>query len=365
MRKAFLFFIFVISFVSFVSAVNIEINQNVSLGENVLMKVSGNFLENIQKSDVSFYRRHMSSAFTNYDVKKIGEDFYIYVTVDLNKIPDNYSIQIRGINHMEGAELTRDTIIGNFTILNTTADFSLVPGIIQTENNFSVKVQNLNKDYLPINVEDTQNNEYTLKSGEIKTIYFMLGDGTRTIKFSSANQTYNLIVDNPILIEEKIDPNVPLNNSEINKTIIIDENITETDNNKVIINENKSESNNTQNETKDPSEVLVQDPETGEVRSCADLNGSICKVTTEKCDGNKEVSASGECCLGRCIEKSKNNSKKIVGWVLIGIIAIIFLWFFLKKYKGTKKKKVNLEKESKGRNLPGLPSPPSDLPKHP
>ena len=50
MKKHFLFFIFAILFISIVSAVEVQIKDNYKLGETALVKVSGNFLENIQKS---------------------------------------------------------------------------------------------------------------------------------------------------------------------------------------------------------------------------------------------------------------------------------------------------------------------------
>jgi len=366
MKKEFFLFIFVIFFISVISALDIQINENASLGENVLMKVSGNFLENIQKSDISFNRQQpiaknwISTSFVNYDVKKIGEDFYVYVMVDLNKIPDNYSIQIKGVQYMKGVEVSSETIIGNFSVLNKKADFSLIPGIIKTDSNFYVKIQNLQESNINLSVTDNQTTEYLFKSGETKNLYFNLGNGTRTINFESENQIYDLIADNPILlIEENVENNVTFNDSDENTTILVDENITERDNN-TILDENKSENNNTQNETKDAEDILIVDNETGEVKTCAELGGSVCNSEKPICEGEKQTSDGAECCLGKCVEKKSNNSKKVVGWVLIGIIVLIFLWFFLKKYKGTKKKGINLEKESKGKVLPPLPPP-----KHP
>lgn len=360
MKSIALFFVLILSLISIVSALDIQINNNVSLGENVLMKVSGNFLENIQKSDISFYRRHMPTSFANYDVKKIGEDFYIYAMVDLIKIPDNYSIQIKGIEYMKGAVISSETIIGNFSVLNQTADFSLIPGIIKTDAIFSVKIQNLQDNGIVLKATDNSSADYNLKSGEIINLFFDLGNGTRTINFKSENQEYNLIVENPIIISEEINDSLD-NESEDNLTdndtvIIIDENITEEDN-KTILDENQSEGNITKNETIDPKDILITNEETGEVKTCAELNGTSCIPSTQKCEGEKQTSDGAECCLGKCINKTSNKSKKIVGWVLIIVIVLIFAWFFLKKYKGTKKKKIDLEKESKEKHLPFLPPP--------
>ena len=551
MRKEFLFFVLAIFFISIVSAVEVQIKENVNLGETFLVKVSGNFLENIQKSDISFYRRHMPTSFADYDIQQIGGGDYIYVAVATGKIPDNYSIQIKNIYYMEGATVKNTPIIGNFTILNKRADFSLTPGVVKTDIVFSVRIQNLQNKAINLGVYDGTNENYNLRSGEIKDLFFDVKSGIRIINFNSANQSYELYVENPVIIlecttneecgignvcennkciansswcnsnaecgigkmclnhacvineswcttnydctEEEICTNheciinqtTPecIYNSDcalgkmcvsgtcvinsswcttneqcgtgkicVNNACAINESWCTTNdecgigklcvNNECVINytnfncstndecgigklcvnnacvvkinctidddcakgticreglciENQTDFSCIMDEECNDGKLCVNNEcvidwtdficekdsqcggegricieekcineediifinEDGEVKTCAEMSGKICEATTEKCDGNKSISADAECCLGKCIAKTSSNSKKIVGWVLIIIIVLIFAWFFLKKYRKTKNKKVDLEKESKGKKLPPLPPP--------
>ena len=390
MKKEFLFFFLAIFFISIVSAVEVQIKENVNLGETLLVKVSGNFLENIQKSDISFYRRHLSTSFEDYNIQKIGEDYYIYVAIDRYKLPDNYSVQIKGVNYMEGAKIINSPIIGNFTILDNLADFSLTPGIIKTDYIFSIKIQNLQNKKINLTVYDDTSENYDILSGEIINLFFDVKSGIRIINFNSANQSYDFIVENPIIPQECVINETILNctlneecgngnickeglciKNETNLTCVLNEDCLNGKicvNNECVINlTNFSCEKDSQctmygrtcvdNKCVNESGFFIINETTGEVKSCEEMEGKICNIANQTCGGEKQTSDGAECCLGTCLDKKPNNSKKIVGWVLISIIVIIFAWFFLKKYRGTKKKKIDLEKESRGKNLPPLPPP--------
>ncbi len=529
MRKYFLFFLTAIFFLSVVSAVNVQIKDKINIGETLLVKVSGNFLDNVQKSDISFYRRYLPTSFSDYDIQKIGEDYYIYA-VTTGKSADNYSLQIKNVYYMDGEIVKNTPIIANFTILNNKADFSLTPGVVKTEVAFSVRVQNLQSKTISLSVDNGTTTTYSMISGKIMDLSLDVGSGIRIINFNSANQSYDLTVESPVIapecamdedcatgnvcnngicvvynitapacasdldcmvgkmcssgvcvinnswcsissdcIDGKICtnqkcvlnstlPNCTVDSNCTNGTIcsdglcienstnfscIIDEdcevgnicvgnecilnstdkNCTTNDNceegrlclaNKCVLIVNCSWDADCANGTvcrdglcienssnfsciideecsdgricvnnscktnwsniiceKDSEcgdgrlcinekcinedDIIIIDNETGEVKTCAELSGTICVQASQTCSGEKQISDGAECCLGKCIDKASNKSKKIVGWVLIIIIVLIFTWFFLKKYKGTKKKKVDLEKESKGKGLPPMP----------
>jgi hypothetical protein len=466
-------------------------------------------------------------VFSDYNLKNIGGEYYIYV-ITTGKSADNYSMIIEDVSYMDGAVIKNDPIIGNFSITTNLADFSLTPGVVQTDVVFSVTIQNLQSKSINLVVNDGTNENYNLLSGEIMDLFFVVKSGIRTISFNSANQSYDLTVDNPVIapecttneecelgkmcvnnscitntswctlneecgigklcannscvvnsswcinnsncssgkiclnnecvtnstnsecatdeecadgticiggfcideesnfsctIDEEceldeicINHNCVINESEECKTndeceenklcldnkcveiinctknkdctngticregicienstnfsCIIDE---ECSDDKICIN-NECSINWTSFVCKKDSEcgegrlcidercineddVIIIDDETGEVKTCAEMEGVICSPTSQMCEGEKRTSAEAECCLGKCINKTSNKSKKIVGWVLIIVIVLIFAWFFLKKYSKTKKKKVDLEKESKGKNLPPMPPP--------
>ena len=74
MKKIFCFFIFALLTLQIVSAVEFDVNTNFDQGETLIAKVSGNFVDNINKENVFFYRRHMPTSVAEYDVLKIQEE---------------------------------------------------------------------------------------------------------------------------------------------------------------------------------------------------------------------------------------------------------------------------------------------------
>ena len=336
MKKIFLFLVLFSLFISLVSAIDVEITPNVKLGENVLMKVSGNFLENITKEDVSFYRRHMKTQFSQFDVVKIQDDFYIYALVGLTKTPDNYSIKISGVSYMKGAVISEEAFFGNFSIVNEIADFSLKPGAANVENNISVEVQNLKESKININAA---NEEYSLKSGEIKEFKFKIENESQfmNLEFSSENQTYIL----PVYFNYvDLNDSVKTNDSLDNYTVIEEDiNENEEDNPIVIIDENKTEEKEsffdklfgiTKNKT---NETIPE--ESVNIQNCNEMDGQICE-SGFKCENDTIRAFDGSCCLTECIEKKTDVNKKTIGWILIIVVVLFLAWFFGRKYRGTR-----------------------------
>ena len=353
MKKFIFFLILGVFFFSLVSAVDVEIKENYKLGETALMKVSGNFLEDITKTDIKFYRRHQITSFSDYDVFEIEGDYYIYFAVEMGKTTDNYSVQISGVSYMKGVEVSDDTIIGEFKILDELADFSLTPGIGITSESLNVHVQNLQENKINVSVES---GNYEFRSGEIKTFIFPVNgiNETKMISFSSENQDYLLPLK--LIYFESKENQTEINESEINQTevnesggIIINGTDDEDTREDILVNETINESygeeiifNQSQNESEDEpivnaSDVLFEDEE-GNIVSCEERNGKICLINKEVCKG-KTVAADNICCLGECVLKKEANNKKVIGWILIIFLVLFLAWFFGKKYRGTKNTK--------------------------
>lgn len=160
---------------SFLSALDSQINPEFKQGETLLAKVSGNFLDIITPQNVSLYQDNERVSFVAY-VKKIRGDFYIYGQT-LGKPEGNYSLKIQGVRYYSsGNVLSSEDIVLNFKITNQTADFSVEPLILESNQDFSVKIKNLNLDK-KINVTSVFGRTQ-------KTILFDYGE-TKEIKFSS------------------------------------------------------------------------------------------------------------------------------------------------------------------------------------
>lgn len=71
-------------------------------------------------------------------------------------------------------------------------------------------------------------------------------------------------------------------------------------------------------------------------KTCSELGGIICS-SGQNCSVSLVDSTSGKCCVGKCNNIEKSNSKKILGWVILGVIVLFLLWFYFRKYSKPKK----------------------------
>lgn len=330
MKKIIFFFVLLFLLFPLISAVEFDVKANFSQGETLMAKVSGNFLEPVLKENIFFYRGHVKIP-VEYDIAKIDEDYYIYALLG-DKSPDNYSVAVEGVSYKEGTETVEKNIIRNFTITNETADFSVNPGFIITEDNFSIEIQNL-KDYsIIIKIDenkteteggffsfffqstDSENESVIVKSGEIKNINFELGNETsfRKILLSTENLEYKIPVYAFVsqIQEEE-------NEEEQNAS------------------EEEQEQGEETNQTKEEKITKAT------TKTCAEAGGTICK-SDEKCSEAPVQAKDAICCLKTCGKIEKKITGKLIGWGLLVVLFIIILWF-VKKTSKAKKKTVLLD----------------------
>ena len=142
MKKSLVFIFFsILIILPLISAVQIDMKSNYAQDETLIAQVSGNFLNQIQQQNILLYNGHIRVSFIPY-IQKVGDTFYIYGQLQ-DKSSGNYSIIIRGVNYVQSGSNTNADIVQNFTITNQTADFSVSPGFIESNNIFSINAQNL------------------------------------------------------------------------------------------------------------------------------------------------------------------------------------------------------------------------------
>lgn len=403
MKKIF-FIILLILILPAISALEFDMETEFAQGETLMAKVSGNFIEPVLRENVFLYRGHIRVPL-ELEVAEINDDFYIYAQL-LRKAPDNYSIRIENVKYMRLWQVIEEDLVKNFTITEEIADFSIEPGFIITDEDFSIEVQNLQEHDIIIEIKENETS-VDLKEGETKEINFDIENITETIELSTANLKYEI----PVYIfsveeEEKeksfrFEPSI-LNISmatNSNKTRIIYlyndgevdlENITlsisdslkphislsaeeieELEANKsikltltIFSDEEKSLEGRITAEAdslyaysavflnfiKDyqplpGEEEAPQDPAV--LQTCSEMNGTIC-ASDEVCDGETESARDGNCCLGECLEIEDDDGWKITGWLIVIAVLIFLYWFFKKKYRGARRK-VNLLKIAKGK----------------
>ncbi|MCX6749713.1 MAG: hypothetical protein NTW17_03145 [Candidatus Pacearchaeota archaeon] len=201
LKLFFLLSIFSVLFFPLISAVEVDMNSEFSSGETLLARFSGNFIDQITPENVVFYRGHVGIPMV-YNVVKINDEFYIYALLT-GKTEGNYSISIEGVRYMKATEIVDNHIVSNFSISNSTAEFSVNPGALTAEDDFSVEIQNLQDRKIVVEIDENSSiivsqNSLELKSGEKKTLFFTVGEISKKtlekIEFSSGNFSYELPV---------------------------------------------------------------------------------------------------------------------------------------------------------------------------
>jgi hypothetical protein len=215
------------------SAVQVEMKSSYDAGETIIAKISGNFLQPISEQNILFYRRHMPTVM-DPSLIKLDNDYYIYAQISSEKIPDNYSIIIQGVEYYQGNQIKDENIVYNFSITNKTADFSINPGALSSNADFSIFVQNLQDKEISLKVyfsnettssggffsfftggESKEVYSFSLDSGETKNINFEINNltaGLNTIKIKSDNLEYLVPV---YVIKEKEKPKFSFKDDEL------------------------------------------------------------------------------------------------------------------------------------------------------
>lgn len=336
MKKALI--IFILLMLPLISSIGVDMKSEFDQGETLMAKVSGNFLGQLEKENIFFYREHVKIPL-EYDMVKIDDEYYIYALLG-DKATNNYSLSIEDVRYMQGTSISEEDIVKTFIITEEIADFSIDPGFIIADEPFTIKVQNLRDFKIEIKINENKTitgglfdslfknlqgseGDIELFSGEIKDLEFDLGNETsfRFVELSTENITYSI----PVYVF-------------VIKT-------TETQEENESSESSEEETTSEESEESETSEEEEEETKRVSTKTCSEENGTVCG-TQEKCNGTIVQASDVACCLDTCEEIKEDNIKKIVGWSMIVIIALVVIWFFRTKYKKAKKE-VNLLKIAK------------------
>lgn len=329
-----------------ISTIQVDMNEEFKQGETLIAQFSGNFIKPILEDNIYFYRGYVQVPF-EFNVIKIEQNYFVY-TPSLGKQAGNYSIVVKNSEYdIVGGQTSTEDIIKEFVLLSDYADFSTTPGAIKADSSFSLEVENLKGIELEIYIDKSPTEEvqesffsslfggnenktlsgesFILKAGETKQINLnsenipaktLTKIGLKTQDFT---QWIFVYLENPIY--------------EINESEYIEINET-----------NQTENNQTEFIELENGTIISQR------KTCEELNGTICKVGKEVCDKTTiEASNTDSCCPGTCNEKEKSSTGKIIGFSIVGILIILYIWFYFKKYKKTKRN-VNLLALAEGKD---------------
>jgi len=323
---------------SFASAVQIDTQTNYLKGENFVAKVSGNFYTPLSKSNIYFYRGLVETSFGVYSLDKIDGDYYISFTIPTEKIPGNYSLEIKGARYYSGNQLSEENVSKKFEIKNKTAFAIISPALSRpSDYYYNLSVQNLLDKKIDVEYgkEGTTTKNISLNYGEIKKVEIKAFEGNKfeNVFFSYGNETLFAVVYSN-LTSIPIENQTYSDNSTNNKTNSTDNSSDSwsfwdlfkggSDKNET----NKSEVNNSQSKNETPNQSVEA------LQTCSEMNLSVCSES-EECDtGNYVNGQDSQCCNGNCVAPKKSSSSwGTIGWILIGAVALFLVWFFFFKFK--------------------------------
>ena len=227
------------------TAVEFDMKDEFQKGETLLAKVSGNFIKPVLKENILFYRGHVRVSIDAY-VAKINDEFYIYAI--LPETSNNYSIKIENVEYMQGSQSSDEDLIKNFTITDETTDFSVKPGFVVAEKNFTLELQNLQDKKITVDIKtnavlgqgffaalfgdgtEDDDGKVEIKSGDTEKINFNVEKGEdptlKLLELSSENTEYEIPIyifktgEGPDKEKFKLDPGeleifVPVNTERI------------------------------------------------------------------------------------------------------------------------------------------------------
>ncbi len=195
MKKLFAF-ILILLILPTILALEVQIKEKYDRGETMIAKVSGIIDSTISPDNIYFYKGKVRIPIL-YDVAKLQNEVYIYAI--LPESPDNYTLKIKDVTYRDGTKVITSNIERNFSVSDKLAAFNINPGYIITNNNFSIKVQNLQSLFINIKSESVFSSEdIPGEVGEERTVYFNIPPGlnatTYYIKLSSQDTSYSIPV---------------------------------------------------------------------------------------------------------------------------------------------------------------------------
>lgn len=376
-------FLFLLLFVSltFVSAAEVTVKEEILRGETLIAKISGNFIQPLTEENIYFYRRHMPTEMGFFDLIKIQGEYYLYVNIPLEKVADNYSIVVKDATYKVGTQILTTPFFGNFTIPEKEVPFTLTPGILVSNTNYSVDILNLEPNTIVVEYkqigygvepvptgggffegllnlfegesggEEIETNYVTLLSGQTKTLEFVPQNylGFQEVEFNYQNDSYAVLA---WIEEEIVSPENGTVEPENNTTI--EENITIEPEGNTTIEENitiEPEEEKTFFEKlfgKEEKENITEEetiPSSGDLETCDEMGGEVC-LDGFVCSVDIVYAESSLCCLEECLPVKESSTGKTVGWILIIAVVLFLTWFFKKKYRA-KPKPVDLLKLGK------------------
>ncbi|PIN90452.1 hypothetical protein COU61_02650 [Candidatus Pacearchaeota archaeon CG10_big_fil_rev_8_21_14_0_10_35_13] len=180
---------------SLVSAVDISISDSYRPGETIIGKIDGNFITPLKHDDLTFLDNRKVVPMV-YDLFKIDDSYYFYAVLPL--VDRNYSLMLKDVRYFDSGFEKRSNILKNFSVQGNISGFSVSPGVVVTNKDFSILVRNyVGKSDVSVTFGDVTNT-ITLGAGKSEKFYFSIVDVPEfsTLMISSGSSSYEI----PVLV---------------------------------------------------------------------------------------------------------------------------------------------------------------------
>ncbi|HLF53980.1 MAG TPA: hypothetical protein VI544_02265 [Candidatus Nanoarchaeia archaeon] len=290
-----------------VSAISTNLEDSYNPGETMITEISGNILEPITNANVELRRGHILVPF-DYEVKKLGDKYYLWMTSPTQQI--NYTLRIKEITTYVSGNIREIDYEKNFSVSGNLSDYSIKPGVILAEKDFEIMVR-LNEDNeKPITLKFIEETTFVLKPGE-NTLKFSIPEINESALFNVSVGKYSV----PTYVISNKTEATTLNGTNASKIIDLT-NLTDVE-----------------PETKEEEDAVNKERLK---YHCYEFPGKICGAN-QVCSGETIVSLDGSCCVnGDCAaEDSGVSSSAWIGYLIAAIVVIagVFIWIRYKKVK--------------------------------
>lgn len=395
--------IFVLFFVGNGMAISSDLKSSYSPGETAIVKLSGSILEPIMPEQVEFKRNNVRVPF-DYDIKRLGDDYYLWFILPLNESQKNYTLYIYDIATTVLGFTQEIDFVQNFSIAGNISDYTIKPGFVftlsdfkvdatlNTDNPINIEIKFLEnygftlkpgKNTLPFSIKDIKNTEFRLiKIGNYNLPAYIIRNQSSIMKKNNSIDVEPVKIDSIRLINEKdiiysfrisnfgqntiediyleydddffsVTPSKKMDiapEDKINYSIKIKntkKNISES----IFI---KSDKNNisfelpvnllfVKNLSKINQSIITEHVKNGTTLSCYEIGGTVCSAN-EQCLGDIVSSIDGACCTDLCTESNGGGSSSAWVGYLIAILVAAGLVYLYIRYKKVKPDKNPIEK---------------------
>lgn len=374
----------IVLFLTSVTALSIETKSTYQPGETLITQIKGVVLEPITKERIELLRKGYIQVPIEYDVKKIGPDYFLYALMPQNA--NNYTLVVHNVTTLVNGQVTSLDIRQNLSVSGPIVGYSIKPGfaILDSSTEFTLTLNEdqsrnifvgepVNQNYtlnpgenrikivnnfeaglyqvsigmylVPINVlprESTQRNTITFFPRRLEAV--VLSGRDNVVPFRIINDFSEPVRDIVIIYNNSFFSISPNKISSLSVNQSADFNLTIkkntrsfTDKITVKYGENSYELPVVISYTEDNNSVQVpylQNYSQGGGKYCSELQGSFC-ATSYTCTGQTISARDGTCCIGTCTPPAKK-SYTWIGYG-IGLIILIVLIIIGGRYLKTRK----------------------------